>query len=354
MRSTGSGPLGALLMLAPLIAVPILAVVGIPQFAPGNLIDQNGSKSRKPGREYRAPEEPDVGEDSRGPDDLFQSPRESDLEDFDDPLPNRKKRPGGLRGKGRGRDLDPYETDLPNDETDAADDAEPQESDFESDQADRRRGPRRPAPKDREPKGEDEEFGQNSTAETEQFFDSEPNAGKSNVDERNSELGTENRVAPPFVSPNSQGKTSNRGSKVTGSRTKPTVGRNSKTPDDKWLATPPPETPDNEPSQPQSSPAADDSNRTDELTWQSATKRLRKLGVGARKQYFTYLEEGNRFQFTCYAVGLDSSKPSKKFQAEADEPLLAVRQVLDDLEAWQKAGTKSRTRILAERDRDLE
>jgi hypothetical protein len=34
MRSAGAGLLGALLMVAPLVAIPILAVVGVPQFAP--------------------------------------------------------------------------------------------------------------------------------------------------------------------------------------------------------------------------------------------------------------------------------------------------------------------------------
>ena len=34
MRSAGAGLLGALLMVAPLVAIPVLAVIGVPQFAP--------------------------------------------------------------------------------------------------------------------------------------------------------------------------------------------------------------------------------------------------------------------------------------------------------------------------------
>jgi hypothetical protein len=34
MKSSAGGPLGALLMIAPLAAIPVLAIVGVPQFAP--------------------------------------------------------------------------------------------------------------------------------------------------------------------------------------------------------------------------------------------------------------------------------------------------------------------------------
>src|SRR5262249_23341470 len=34
MHASASGPLGALLMIAPLAAIPVFAIVGVPQFAP--------------------------------------------------------------------------------------------------------------------------------------------------------------------------------------------------------------------------------------------------------------------------------------------------------------------------------
>src|SRR4029450_4305067 len=34
MHGSGSGPLGALLLIVPLAAIPVFAIVGVPQFAP--------------------------------------------------------------------------------------------------------------------------------------------------------------------------------------------------------------------------------------------------------------------------------------------------------------------------------
>ena len=111
MRSTGSGPMGALLMLAPLVAVPILAVVGIPQFAPGNLIDVNGGKSATFQRENRAPAEPRLGDAARhDADDLFAPLEESapDADEFEDPLRGNRTR---NRSRGATRHDDEFDSE---------------------------------------------------------------------------------------------------------------------------------------------------------------------------------------------------------------------------------------------------
>lgn len=86
---------------------------------------------------------------------------------------------------------------------------------------------------------------------------------------------------------------------------------------------------------PEDNAAPEQPGAIDHLTWQIATKRLRALGVGKSKQHFTYLEDKNLFLFTCNASHLDDAARTRTFQAEAEEPLLAVRQVLEKLQTWQ-------------------
>ena len=80
MRSSGGGPLGSLMMLAPLIAVPVLAIVGIPQFAPiaamNPQTDSGGTTPRRSrtalddDREFSLP-----GEGYEAAEDLLDGPR---------------------------------------------------------------------------------------------------------------------------------------------------------------------------------------------------------------------------------------------------------------------------------------
>lgn len=92
MRPTGSGPLSALLVLAPLVALPILAVVGIPQFAGGNLIDSQNSVTNSATRKGAGASESRSGEAARSDaDDLF-APLGKSADGFDDPLRRTKKK----------------------------------------------------------------------------------------------------------------------------------------------------------------------------------------------------------------------------------------------------------------------
>jgi hypothetical protein len=91
LRSTGSGPLSALLVLAPLVALPIFAVVGIPQFAPGNLIDSQNPSMNSTARKGNGTSESRLGEAARSDaDDLF-APLGKSANGFDDPLRSKKK-----------------------------------------------------------------------------------------------------------------------------------------------------------------------------------------------------------------------------------------------------------------------
>lgn len=367
MRSTGSGPLGALLMLAPLIAVPILAVVGIPQFAPGNLLDTQSSNSGSSGREHRTPLEPRYGDDARhDADDLF-APLEdaSDLDDeFEDPLKPRKP----IRKKGRVPDSDAFGLDDDAsrfDDTDNPDEGlgenEPDASksdpgfdsglsSFDSPNPGRRRpGSRNPGLR-------------NDLSDEKRYADiSDPSSGDSGLDSDTGgdanpfELPADGPVRPgvkkrpspsAFRDPNDapifEPATPPDQDVDENEDEAPVAPPISKSAPGRGLA---PRTQPAEP--PEESPSVEPDNaaeQPEDLTWQVATKRLRAMGVGKSKQHFTYIEDRDVFLFTCSAVRLNDPTKTKRFEAEADEPLLAVRQVLEELELWQASGAKPRTR----------
>ena len=70
MRASGSGLFGAIFMIAPLIAVPVLAIVGIPQFAP--VVASPSSEMDPSELADSPPQEPRIGESARhAGEDLF-------------------------------------------------------------------------------------------------------------------------------------------------------------------------------------------------------------------------------------------------------------------------------------------
>ncbi|MDB5340578.1 MAG: hypothetical protein JWN70_6197 [Planctomycetaceae bacterium] len=403
--------MGALLMLAPLVAVPILAVVGIPQFAPGNLIDLNGSKSTASSRDNRAFNEPRFGDDARhDADDLFAPLEESgsDVDGFDDPLAPRKSKSRGRNSRreaddqfddgstrSRGKQSSPFEENQ--DEEFGGNSTDDLNNGEEEGANSRPRNRQRPlpknAPREFEEGAEDpqafNEFDDAPNARTEprgkRYADISPSFGgdKSNGNsganpprsqesalqegQENAQEGTEEGnpfEAPPVVN-NSRPAPSKKA--PTPPRTRgphdaplfqPTESPPEAEADDSESFAPPPVAkapnsgrrspqavvpppqPPEVPAEPETPPAVAEEEQVpgvDELTWQDATKRLRALGVGKSKQFFTYLEDSNSFLFTCSAIHAKDPKKTLRFEAEAEEPLLAVSQVLEKLEAWQSS-----------------
>lgn len=69
-----------------------------------------------------------------------------------------------------------------------------------------------------------------------------------------------------------------------------------------------------------------------ELTWRDATRRLQELGID---NY--HLERGESFEsflFVCSFNPADTENVTMRFEAEADEPLAAVSDVLDQIDRW--------------------
>ena len=400
MRATGNGPMGALLMLAPLVAIPILAVVGIPNFAGGNLIDLNGSKSSASSRDDREPAESRLGDAARhDADDLF-APlgKSADIDGFDDPL----RTPTKTRKSGRGARSDdefPLEDEAPRagrstgsshrgranvdelsdlDEAPFDDGNEAAETLGGSGSADQF-----PAETGKRKKASEERFADNSDDLGADQFPNDATPGRSRGSRVTEEAAAAGDAAADeqtnAANPFEPAPVANRGrpaarrpAAITPPRDphdapafvptesaaeneesieEPAARPPVKAPAAKTPLTKPRVTPRTSPTEeelsvePQSAPAAaKQAPPIDELTWQVATRRLRALGVGKSKQYFTYLEDRDVFLFTCTAMHRQDSEKTQRFQAEADDPLLAVRQVLEKLETWQTPVAKRAAR----------
>lgn len=377
MRSTGSGPLGALLMLAPLIAVPILAVVGIPQFAPGNLLDTSSGNSGFSRREHRVPEEPRYGDDARhDADDLFEPVEDtSELSnEFDDPLAPRKgsrRRVPQLRDDDRlafeerdsdfdsGATLNDRNEDIADTESAPADAGfYPGDDSIGSIDNNRRRPrPKTPPQQAEFPNGKRYADNSGASADESRFDSPLSESEEENLFEPGSKrpLRPGAKQRPPVETPRDP-----YDAPIYNPTPSPKGAEGEfEVEDEESVAPPSPKTPPNRSSVPHDQsvegpdedsdeplPAESDvaAEPAEDLTWQTATKRLRALGVGKSKQHFTYIEDRNVFLFTCSAVRLNDPAKTKRFEAEADEPLLAVRQVLQELELWQSSGAKPSTR----------
>jgi hypothetical protein len=69
----------------------------------------------------------------------------------------------------------------------------------------------------------------------------------------------------------------------------------------------------------------------DQLTWKSAVKRLNALGI--RDFQLQPGARGKEFHFSCSYAAPDQPRVTRRFEAEASEPLQAVRQVLAQVES---------------------
>lgn len=73
-------------------------------------------------------------------------------------------------------------------------------------------------------------------------------------------------------------------------------------------------------------------SQSSSLTWQQASTRLEELGI----HHFD-LVRGSRpgeFRFMCLVTSVDDPRISRRFEAEAGDPLLAVERVLLQIENW--------------------
>lgn len=403
LRPTGSGPLSALLVLAPLVALPILAVVGIPQFAPGNLIESQHPSTNSTNRKGSGTSESRLGEAGHA-DDLF-APLGRAANGFDDPLRRTSKKKSRSRNSRNDNDMEEAEFGSDREEFDSATQSRgtsrgnssarvnvDDEPDFNSDvdmesssastskrgSRSRPRAPRREDDLDERNNGSDVTLSddEGNVPEGEQYADasneisnrSRPAKSRDNPSRRASQ-SSDATDAELFEGP--QDETRNPPKPRGGSR--PPVGRGRPSdPNDAPIFQPDSgeENTTNESSsageegsstrkQPSRNlsktgvasdpPAANETagptrgpagtSPAEEKNLKDLFNSLKAAGMLADDCHFIYLEDTESFLFTCHASRGGSSTP-QKFEAEASEPILAVLKVLKQVKAWQQKNPK--------------
>ena len=74
--------------------------------------------------------------------------------------------------------------------------------------------------------------------------------------------------------------------------------------------------------------------RRNSLTWKTAVHRLNDLGI--HKYQLQPGQNETDFHFSCSYNPTGNARVSRRFEAEANEPLKAVEKVLEQIETWQE------------------
>lgn len=69
------------------------------------------------------------------------------------------------------------------------------------------------------------------------------------------------------------------------------------------------------------------------FTWDQAVQRLKGLGI--QKYHLESLPDDGGFSFRCSYTAQDNPRVTRRFESEAPEPLAAVRIVLEQIEDWR-------------------
>ena len=320
MRSQASGPLGALFVLAPLAAVPILAIVGVPQFAPVVAspaddepslgfaeVPQTSDPSSRPthsAHDLFAPVESDASPHQGGVSDIFQQgTRNRGTEDYGNTA--RQKTPADwdsagapLRPQGSYRQVEPPPEALDGWEVVT-------EVGQELEQERVPQAGRNHRPDAREDSQEFASIAQDAAQDA--FEPSKRGDSRQDNFARNSHFDQDPRRIPEDVV-----------------HEQPEVEQETAADsfgfDERAAAQ---ETPD----------ASTVELLEEPLTWQAAAKRLKQVGVKRYRLQSLPDEEG--FLFSCSVVHPDNPRVAHRFEADADEPLLAVHKVLEQIQDWQ-------------------
>ncbi|MGE5191265.1 MAG: hypothetical protein ACM3U2_02105 [Deltaproteobacteria bacterium] len=82
--------------------------------------------------------------------------------------------------------------------------------------------------------------------------------------------------------------------------------------------------------------------------WQAAARRLKELGI--RKYRLESQIENQTFTFMCTFTSQDNARIVRKFEAEADTPLEAVQQALEQIDDWRARGSSDKIAALPQED----
>jgi len=88
------------------------------------------------------------------------------------------------------------------------------------------------------------------------------------------------------------------------------------------------------------SPATAAQTPDEQAGWQDAAQRLKKLGI--RKYRLESRIDEQNFVFSCSLPSPDNPRVVRRFEADADNPLEAVQQVLEQIDEWRsRAGSQT-------------
>ena len=360
MRASGSGPFGALLMLAPLVAVPVLAIVGIPQFAPviASSPDEDPRTERTSGSE-RASKPP--RRSAQTADDLF-APLDEPSRDFHDPLAHIENdsppRPSWNRDPRNAVDATPES--VPADALDGWDLVDVASSAAEQPSALAVSEPPaeqfRPRPRPQESDGfADASMQPRRTPRNDRRFDEGVDSAKPRAGLSETQLST----TPPWAMDATEAprapkmaerepaepKAKRRGFNLTpgklfGGRTRETEAR-AQTEDA-------PEAEDQPWARDQNADAEAESvapTSRPGSAWQAAARRLKDLGVG--NHHLNYFADRDAYRFWCSVNDRSSPTVMRRFEAVEADPLSAIENVLRQVEDWNSARPNER-RVAAE------
>jgi hypothetical protein len=318
MHGSASGPLGVLLLIAPLAAIPVFAIVGVPQFAPlsaspsddeefadlgdSTLGDSTGTLESRP-----------AGSPARGrsADDLFAPfPESSPRPDpADAPRARGRQLPGPSTARGR---LQSSRTSLP--DADALDHWEVRPGTLEA------------VP----PRGSE----QLSSARTLPGTRAEPGDelripaddledGGVSADDFRSDLLKPDPDRPRTNSPSAGGIP----------RTSP--GQRMEAPQNGAEAL----------GNPSQIPESLADSMSEQSGWQAAARRLKELGI--RKYRLESQIEEQTFTFWCTFASPDNSRIVRRFEDDADTPLEAVQKVLSQIDEWRTRDVRNKVASVA-------
>ena len=313
MHGSASGPLGALLLIAPLAAIPVFAIVGVPQFAPLSASPSDDEEFTDLGDSTSSlePVPADAPARSRSSDDVFAPLSDSPPRHNPAPSPS---------ASGRQFAGSPDIRDLPKN---AGQSLPPAEA---LDEWEIRSGTATAAL----PNGGDESPGKPGTP---------PRSGGSSSAELQIPLDEleEGQVSAQGFSPD---------------LLKPEPGRPRGSAREKGVVS---TAPDQRLDLPKATntDAADNSSPKLEMTaeqsgWQAAARRLKELGI-RRYRLEAQIEE-QTFIFLCTFVSPDDPRIVRKFEAEAETPLEAVQEVLSEIDDWRARGINDKLAALPPED----
>ena len=294
MQISGGGPLGLLLMIAPLAAIPVFAIVGVPHFVPvaasgadeDEFADLDEASLSLPQSPTSAPAPARL--DVRSADDLYAPVTEPPRSRMAIASPDRERRPSmapapGGKPRSPSRWMPPSEAlDQWEVRADAADTVMPSRK---NDSAASTSGTIAEKSEELETPGNDDDI-DNGRVSADEFNPDLLNADRANP--------SKNRHRPPA-----------------------------------------PEHAD-----------ALAASFNEQAGWQKAAQRLKKLGI--RKFRLDSQIDEQRFVFTCSFTAPENPQVVRRFEADADNPLEAVQRVLEQIDEWRRGGAADQTEPLVD------